>query len=102
MSKNIQVEGKVRIKRIRKGGPLDTDRWPAIPTELKAGDVEGFNWTDEGWYGVKVNPQGIEVLLPTAVKYSDFDSCKAACDVHNQFIGMKPEQIAVLYAQRRF
>lgn len=80
----------------------DMSTWPVIPTLLKSGDVEGFTWTEEGYYGVYVNPKGIECLSPHAVKYEEFEKCKAACDVHNQFAGLNILETTILYAQRRF
>lgn len=87
------------LSRIREN---DMSTWPVIPTLLKSGDVEGFTWVDEGYYGVYVNPKGIECLSPHAVKYDLFDMCKAACDIHNQFAGLSVIETATLYAQRRF
>jgi hypothetical protein len=91
----------LKLKTIKE----DIGKMPAIPTELEF-DSSRIGSIAEGWYAVRINSKGIEVLPPYANCFGTgpdaFEKCLQACNVHNEFIGMKPKEIGILYAQRRF
>ena len=89
----------LKIKHIKKDGPNHINNWPAIPTEIGPNEITGIL---SGWYCVRVAPNGIEYLQPTATRFDDFDTCKKAANIHNQWLGMTTTQVAILYSQRRF
>jgi hypothetical protein len=84
----------------------DVGKMPAIPTLLEFDINRPTSVIKAGWYSVRINSKGIEVLPPTAVNFGTgpdaFDKCLKSCDVHNSYIGMSKKEIAVLYGQRRF
>lgn len=101
----------LKLKKLKE----DIGKMPAVPTLLEA-DFNRTGCEQAGWYAVRINSKGIEVLPPFAANFSKgtgvfsvdgdtpeaFEKCLKACDVHNEYIGMSRKEIAVLYGQRRF
>lgn len=99
----------IKLKSLKE----DVGKMAAIPTFLEF-DIDRTGCEQEGWYAVRINSKGIEVIPPFAVNFSEkndgfkadtpeaFDRCIKACNVHNEYIGMSKKEIAVLYGQRRF
>jgi len=83
--------------------PEITKERPAIPTEFTEGFEVNGKWLAPGWYPVRISDMGLDYMTGTEVRYTDFERCKLACDLHNQTAcGMSIGDIATLYAQRRF
>lgn len=74
---------------------------PVVPTEFTEHfEVNGI-FMEPGWYGVKIAPNGLESMNGLEVKHKDFETCKIACDIHNEFAGLSELETAQLYTQQR-
>ncbi len=72
--------------------------FPAVPTHFENSFMVNKNAMPAGFYGVKIDYHGMEIMNGNEVTFKTMDECKRACDQHNAVnCKMDDMDIAILY-----